>query len=681
MWRVEEVRREDQFINPYTFVPFPDPGDIVRKGLAGHCSLAAGRYSGEISVTARALTRIVIGGWEAADKSPLLPWRPGPADTRQAIIPGSSLAGAVRSLHESLAGGCLRVFDREFLPTYRDIAARDSFNGLELAVVATVDDTGRPTSLVRCRRVMWTDAIALTATLSEALRSGMPLAINEADIRPVLTRGGRTIVTVAEAVLADRCRSGTWVVLVGDAGAREDVKEFRVALGQVAGPPTPVDVSEVWDAYQRSALGSADMRSQRKDPASLEKLRCEEAGHTVNTARLTSLVEWKGHEIGRRQVVRPWTRPGIVLWVRVKGDKVSDIRRAVLWRSLGGNQVAGNRVPQELLACTELDALCPSCRVFGSADVEGKKPGDPALQKSYAGHVRFTDMLASGRAPDDGPVLALAPLSSPRPGAGQFYLDNGSRTLPRARGDVLRRWGSAAGDSPRRLLRGRKYYWLTTPSPDQGPPRWKRRHTHTNEEVLTSARAFPVQQLFVTLIRFDGLTEAEIGGLLAAVQPSLMIERASTHRATSKVCLPIGGGKAFGFGALNTEVRLERVESAVSRYGTGEPPQITLDSAVQAFCAEVPDGIRRRVWPALSAVLTLDHVAPARVWYPPGATWSEHTTNTKESIEEFDEGYEFWKMTQGERLKDEDRPLVPLPDPTAGAEEQYLPIIRKSDRR
>lgn len=57
---VNRVRREAQFINPYTFVPFFDPDDIMRDGPAGHCLLAADRYSGEISVTACAQTRVAV---------------------------------------------------------------------------------------------------------------------------------------------------------------------------------------------------------------------------------------------------------------------------------------------------------------------------------------------------------------------------------------------------------------------------------------------------------------------------------------------------------------------------------------------------------------------------------------------------------------------------------------------
>ena len=684
---------DDEFINPYTFVPFPDPGDIVRAKPAWHEQLGAGRFCGQLSVSASARTPIMVGGWDHPDGTKdvdgepeqVLPWRPGRDGAWQAIVPGSSVAGAVRSLHEVLAGGCLRVFDRDFVPTYRDAATPGAFTGLKLALVSAADETGRPTALRICTKVVWTDAVRLRNLLGKQgveLRTGLTLSIPDAEMAGFV-KYGREIVDITSAIPDGG--GGEWVVLLGDAGAREGVPVYRLALGRLPPLSTTVRFPEqrdLWASYRRRALDTADMRGHRKDAASLRAQLDTERAYTRDDDRLTASVEWaNAGGIGRRQLVRPWMLPGTVTWVKTTGgNMLTDIRRAVLWRGDGAHP-AGARVAAELLACTDPTTLCPSCRLFGSADVEGRKPDDQALQASYAGHVRFSDLIADSLAPDGVEIVTLAPLSSPNPGAGQFYLDNGRLRLPEGPDDILRRWGSPTGDAttPRRL-RGRKFYWQTTDQQHDGPERSQRRHSHTNEEVLVRARLFPVGQRFTGTISFDGLTEAELGGLLAAVSPSVVIDsapRPGIAATEASVCVPVGGGKPFGFGAMHTRITLDWIASAGSRYRGAAHPAITTASAVAAFTGSVPQGIRDRVWKALHGVLTVDHVDPTRVWYPPGASWAAHDANTTQEITRFDEGYQFWKLSQGQRLNAEDRPLVPLPPPTGP---QYLPMFRKRGR-
>ncbi|MFC7617294.1 hypothetical protein ACFQV2_31595 [Actinokineospora soli] len=54
------------------------------------------------------------------------------------------MKGAVRSLHETVAGGCVRVFDGEFVPRYRDAAVRSVIGDVVLAVVHRMFPEGPP---------------------------------------------------------------------------------------------------------------------------------------------------------------------------------------------------------------------------------------------------------------------------------------------------------------------------------------------------------------------------------------------------------------------------------------------------------------------------------------------------------------------------------------------------------
>lgn len=668
-----------EFINPYTFVPFPE--QIEKRAPAGHHELGrdedgAARYCGRLTITATARTRIIAGAW---GEDVLLPWRPGLDGEREAMIPGSSLAGAVRSLHETLAGGCLRVFDADVIPTYREPAREDSFRGLSLALVTDADEDGTPTAVRVSTQVVWIDGTKLRdflAAHNEELRTALVLTTEQRGQKVV---AGRTIVDLD---MAEPREDGDWVVLVGDSGTRQTSPRFRVALGKFTrAPEKAVFGPGVWDTYRRHALDTNDMRTYRKDEASLAaQLATERA--SAHGGVPTASVTWNGDpEFGVRQRVRPWALPGTVVWVRKSAGRISEVKRAVVWRRSGAHP-AGQRLPlAELRACDDPRQLCPSCRIFGSADIEGRDEDAAARQRSYAGHVRFGDLIAEGLAPDSGEVLELAPLSSPRPGAGQFYLDNTGVKPPARDQRPQREWGSIPDAREPRRLRGRKFYWHTTDQHTHGPERWQRRPTHTNDDMITRTRVFPATQRFTGTIHFDGLTETELGGLICAISPAHAITTLTNHKDPQQICLPIGGGKPFGFGALHTDVTLAWIDSAASRYGQGPAPEVTVESATGRFRDSVPETSRKRVWRALAAVLTLDRVDATRVWYPPGAGWAQHDAESPQAIEKFDTGFEFWKQTQGIRLSEEERLMEPLPPVTARPDQQFLPILTDRDRK
>ena len=132
---------------------------------------------------------------------------------------------------------------------------------------------------------------------------------------------------------------------------------------------------------------------------------------------------------------RHYFHQGQPLWVRLDGREVTELRLSQLWRYLGeysAGERAGNAMP-----CTDPSQLCWSCRVFGSADTSGRRDDDISRQRSYRGHVRADDLLATADFEPD--PWHLAPLEAPQPSAGQFYLDNirtPSRWPPRTRGPL-----------------------------------------------------------------------------------------------------------------------------------------------------------------------------------------------------------------------------------------------------
>jgi len=101
--------------------------------------------------------------------------------------------------------------------------------------------------------------------------------------------------------------------------------------------------------------------------------------------------------------------------------------------------------------------------------------------------------------------------------------------------------------------------------------------------------------------------------------------------------------------------------------------------AIAAFRGAVSAEVQQ-TWPALATALTLDHVQPDQVWYPPGAPWS-HRNDKKGKT--FDEGYAFWQQTSGLYHSGGKRgtprmgyPLHALPD--IGDPDQRMEIVEKA---
>src|SRR5690242_9107190 len=105
-----------QFVNPYTFVPHVATPD--RREPAGHERMKGTSLSGVLEITITARRPLMIGGyWNESKTLQLLPRRS--TRDKTVMIPGSGFLGAVRSLHEVLVGGCMRVLDTEWVPVHR----------------------------------------------------------------------------------------------------------------------------------------------------------------------------------------------------------------------------------------------------------------------------------------------------------------------------------------------------------------------------------------------------------------------------------------------------------------------------------------------------------------------------------------------------------------------------------
>ncbi|MEV0359411.1 TIGR03986 family CRISPR-associated RAMP protein [Nocardia sp. NPDC050697] len=647
---VREVVIVAQFVNPYTFVPFSGaPQRSAPGGHEGRCGSEL--LSGRLRVRISARTPVLVRGFGAVSRSDsreAAPSRPDRDGGREFMVPGSAVHGAVRSLHEAMTNSCLRVFDADLVPQYRQQADPYRIGQLRLAVVETPGEVtegkqGPPVlrlceegDPVRHRLDQWKLAQLHAAS---RLRSGDRLFIDcDGDDRPVS---------------ATPAPDGDWVVFLSDGSARVKKRPYYAHVRRLTGHRVPV-AEEAWRAYLELVEGSDDLRTARvrKVPETERFARVTYHYRPANAAG-ESLV------VGQRHLVRRTVIAGQPLWVRVAADGRSAdvVQPALIWRGFGEGS-AGERIPEGFEPCSDPGDLCPSCRLFGSADVRGRGERERAWQRSYRGHVRFGDAVA---VEPELLEVSLPPLGAPRPGSGQHYLETaqwaGDGGIP-----PLREWGSAADVPRRRLLRGRKFYWHTGVANGRLPSRGQAR-AGQDGEMVSHAQVFKIKTVFEATITFTDLDETALGSLLAALQP---------HRVLGdSALLHIGGGKPLGYGSCRIEIDHSQSWTATARerYTAVAPhplSQARVEELVRVFASDQHAApVREQVWPLLGKAVAMGQVPAGKVWYPPGA---ENVGDRN-----FARGFPYWKQTSGWESDRRDRlqgyPLQPLPDISAASQE------------
>ena len=625
---------DETFINPYTFVPLPkgEPQRDVPYGHEGKPQL----LSGKLPVRIIAQTPLLIRGFGERDNKDdpanTLPRRPD----GKPFIPGSSYKGAVRSLHETLTGSCLRVFDPDFVPSYRDSAVLRADR--VLAVVTQQPTEGEPPKLKLCKKGNTRNHRLHQDVLRQFngdLQSGQRLNVltwESDDGKPQI----------------EPATDGKWVLFVSDVGPREPHKPYHAHIREITETEVSVPV-DTWETFLRVVEDTDDRRTKQRSRSEGEKTAPVVHKYKPGDA------EEEAIPIGDRYLAGPDLQPGQPVWVDVQGGNVTWLGLAMNWRQLGSttaSERAGAFNP-----CDDPQNLCPSCRLFGSIDPNERERLESADQLAYRGHIRFGEALADGDV--QGEPAELPPMGAPRPGAGQAYLNN-TKVAHGAKDDpALRQWGAPGADGKNpRPLRGRKQYWQAAPN---GREQAREHHRQEQPELVTNAEVFPKNTTFKATITFTDIDEAQLGSLIAALQPSRLLDdnAVQTH---------IGGGKPLGFGQCSVAIDLESVSlhHNGARYGADQPERDLAEEAtalIDAFRESVSTPVKEN-WPLINRVLRPDGVPAEVVWYPPGARWKTRESGQKEDLDKFDEGFEFWKQTAGFTSSDNAEggyPLMSLP--------------------
>lgn len=670
-------------VNPYAFVPL---GDVApsRGEPTWHDRLRHDCLSGSFLVDICVRTPMLIGEAIEGETPPRRFGETGPAAT---IVPGSMLAGSIRSVHEALTNSCLRVLDLDYAPVHRQFMSSDLTKGLRMALVTGTDDEGLPTRVqLLDKEPLRVDSGAFPAASGHPRStddpgpgiaySGMRLTIDAEVIRSAEGRAKKKKATVGVELqdlphgrLLREDVQGKWMLYVSDTRARQTARVwFRAA--RIPDKPIVLKVpAQVRRTLARAVEGALDMHRFKDETGDFLNV------YTPADAKAAVGDGHAGPVIGRRRRIheRMFAAPDVPVWVRLSGKdnqpdatrQVTEIRLAQAWRFLGDGDMPARA--KGWAPCRYPESLCPSCAVFGSAGADEIDPSRGARQTAYRGHVRIEDaehdpgraaprtqLGMTYRSPTLTGEFTRRPLASPKPTAGQFYLASGEYAGKTDPSQPLAQWGSSADGerdengrrtSPR-LLAGRKFYWATTSAnaPDAG--RGVRQEGDA-DEMVDRVRVVLPGSGFTTRVTVDNLTRAQIGGLLAAIDTRLL------GSGWAGTIGRLGGGRPFGWGAVTMRVDPDSLDlQGPDRYTDDATSGLTVEDLVADFRRTHPSTVSPSDGDPvvhLRRILTMDAVRDADVTYP---------------IEAGGDAFEFWKRSSGAVSRDpEPRSLgqPPLP--------------------
>ncbi len=645
-----EIRKQIQrkhgselsFINPYSFVPLPIIGDgnLKKHSPNGHAKMLEDCYSGYFD-------------WVLTMTTPLLlPSETGLAPGDHLEYPGSSLRGALRSLHEALSGGCMRILDPDYVPVHRD--PMNAYDGDRdyLAVVCEIDPiTHAVTKVKKTKRTCWVPLIQFDPGLVGKLYSGMEVAFglksnNTKTAGKIADNNNKLMTKSAAKKRFEACSSASvkagsgWVVHLTRSTAIRDKKSYYVAVSELGEEEIAIE-PEQWSRYVDACDGNADLIGN--DHPS------DTSGCVPGEQDWPHDEVWHGEKkalVGRRRKVDGWLGVGDTVWV-----SKDNLKMAVIWRSHGSSPV-GQRMDDYYLPCSDPRALCPTCAVFGSVRAERSQEHD---QASYRTHVH----VGWGRS--ESPVeisdKQLPPLRSPKPSSGGFYLEAPEANRRRASKDEshipVSHWGSIADGKSLRKIRGRKFYWHGQVNHGrQEPSSW-------NSDQNGSASSVAAGTILRTRISFDNLDIEQIGWLIAAADPSAFF---ATDCATH-----LGGGKPLGYGTATTRVEAFQAESASQRYNADADSRLTVEQVLGHVRNLVEPRGLAAAHSALRRILGTKSVDADRISYPTTESFASRESK------KFGESFRWFSNHTGGREGD----LMPLPDATEL--DQYLPCKMEAD--
>lgn len=562
---------QEQFINPYNFVPFRKRAEDSDHAPNYHDHWKEHTYSGFLSLVITTETPLLMLKQvsEATDDKPAV--FTVRTDSRgEPVIPGSSIKGMLRSVIEQATGSPLGIFGHQ--------GARFSYR-------ATSDDARK----LKIARVKSHDPAAeiLELEVLTAIK-GAPVWdtwIPDIECSAVLNKKHRDLITVVVKQDANKQWHG---VSLASGGQPLAANEFTLT-GYLHKTGRSIDIKK------RERIFPTSVRTSGKASASVKKRTLTLKDHTYGTLmsdwreRLMTLSEeqalgpngeplektpYSPRQGGKRPDSLWWgLEEGATLFVRFVDDnhqngEVEAMYPGMITRELDPDPI---ELEEHLKPSESVSRLSPAERMFGWTAPQGDDSG------GYRGQLRFGAVQCSSHAAihrfTNG--IQLAPLNSPKPNQARFYTHN---KQGKPRDGENRSEGYKKGLY---TLAGNKVYPHQNYTGDYWSPSG---NTWTADEAVDRKKNAPYQKAdnghfryylaphgtkykvsfatdswvkpktgFGTTIRFDNLSKADLQALLWAAD--------FTGDPADGRFYRLGMGKPLGFGSVS--VRIDFDKSAI----------------------------------------------------------------------------------------------------------------------
>lgn len=519
------------FLNPYNFVrPLPSqrPQDhVLGNGPPPpHDRYVDGLLTGRIACKVTAVTPLFISDSHAVDgeSKEHRTFRFFEYDGEPAL-PASSLRGMVRSVFETVTNSCFAVFDAERRLQYRE---EPRYGNQVKGNPGLIRKLAKP----KTKNSPAVDGVVELCQVAQvgAYYSGRDSRRNALEPKGKWRSGDRVVARATR-------RGSRWIVRA--------IAETRAALGPLKSDEEHV---EGW----LKITGRGEDTNKRNEALFLDPAVHESEGRvnfSYEVQEAYNAVLKKQRELGETPVelLSDHLRKDDLVWVDLENGN-SRARRVVRVQipRVPYQRSVGELLPGHLHPCTDYDALCPACRVFGWVrQMERGEQLPLEMRTAYAGRVRLSHAKLQGSKGDFNATLAI--LSSPKPTNTQFYL------LKNGKPD-----GQVDYDSRGAQLRGRKFYRHHGDEPSQhagGEYEYERVNEIEDEQNRSVRGVLKKGAVFVFDLEFENLHPIELGALLW----SLTLGKGMHHR--------LGYGKPLGFGSGQVEVTTLKTLTTAERYG------------------------------------------------------------------------------------------------------------------
>jgi CRISPR-associated protein (TIGR03986 family) len=627
------------FINPYNFVRFPD---LSSKGSFKVSDVDHSRFdpellSGRIEVTLTTLTPLLSPApGRRPESSAQRPKEAGNWDRigflrdpeGRGVLLGSSFRGAVRSVAEVLAAGCVSqtglLEEPGSTPSWRPVPPGQPSkagilqNGQILPVEPVLVPWDKPfrgwtAGSWRDGQVVWfkSELRARRFRAGGTPRPGETAgSAVQADDKwwfypngktdefeflypPQQGQAGRGVATVAPVateIAATKPSGGGWkqgILHLTDVPQSGKKYQSRKKYQRIF----PLDSKADWLPVPTEVLEDSDIANQDaiEEARDAKPKTIPWGGADIQVMKYESLEE----EHKRGGAIPVWFREDATGTVRSVG-------RVALYRERHGQSPGDLLCKAGFTPCPPgSDTVCWSCAVFGRHLARQAEN-----VKAFRSRVRFGELRTPEPLTDtDTFVVRRGAMGEPHPSCDIFYVTDEQD------------WGhecslDGKGEAERAVLRGRKFYWHqpeahAEPEGAQAPERWPlqvqsglvvdddalpyaRRPGHRSKpdtfdqftpgvEVLRRGRKLRGE------VRFWNLRPEDLGLLLASLDPRLL--------GGDGKALKVGGGKPLGLGSVTVDLKVFLVDrevrySSLDELGERAVPKGDLEGFVRDFARE-----------------------------------------------------------------------------------------------